>query len=186
MNGKLPLQKQVNNNQRSLKIILEGVLSKPWPYWIGGILLALFNIIYILLTGEYWAISTNLARWGSWLLTKVGIAADQWKAWEYYDYYQKPWLDRMTWSNLGIIAGALIAILLAKQFKFKKIKNIKQLLIVLCGGWLMGYGSRVAIGCNIGGLYSSIGSLALNGWIYLPFAMLGVFIGSKLLMKLMN
>ncbi|TDX48349.1 YeeE/YedE thiosulfate transporter family protein [Orenia marismortui] len=180
MNGKSLLSKQSKANKDSL---FENLFKKPWPYWVGGVLLALLNIIYVVLTGDYWAITTNLARWGSWILSNLGIAANEWDVWTYYDYYARPWLDKQTWSNLGIVFGALIAILLAKQFKFKRVKNKKQVLIVLIGGWLMGYGARVAVGCNIGGLYSSISSLGLNGWLYLPFVMLGVFLGSKILMK---
>jgi hypothetical protein len=169
------LPKQDNN-------LLENVFVRPWPYWIGGLLLAVVNIIYVLFTDKYWAITTGFARVGAWIVSLLGIEVQNWIAWDYYGYIE-PLKDRYTWSNLGIIVGALIAILLAGQFKWKKIKDRKQLFLALAGGWLMGYGARISIGCNIGGLYSSISSLALNGWLYLPFIILGIFLGSKLLMK---
>ncbi|MGM0501802.1 MAG: YeeE/YedE thiosulfate transporter family protein [Bacillota bacterium] len=177
MNGRSQLPKQ--NNELENKILV-----KPWPYWVGGLLLAVVNIIYVYTTGKYWAITTGFARFGAWILESLGVDVLNWAAWEYYDYLE-PWVDRYTWSNLGIIMGSLIAILLAKQFKWKKLKNKQQFFIALGGGWLMGYGARIAIGCNIGGLYSSISSLALNGWLYLPFIILGILLGSKLLQKLL-
>ncbi|MGM0369959.1 MAG: YeeE/YedE thiosulfate transporter family protein [Bacillota bacterium] len=175
MSGKSQLPKQDSN-------LLEIVFVRPWPYWIGGLLLAVVNIIYVLFTGKYWAITTGFARLGAWVVSLFGVEVQTWRAWDYYDYID-PLVDRYTWSNLGIIMGALIAILLAGQFKWKEIKDHKQLFLALAGGWLMGYGARISIGCNIGGLYSSISSLALNGWLYLPFIILGIFLGSKLLMK---
>ncbi|MFO7819596.1 MAG: YeeE/YedE thiosulfate transporter family protein [Halanaerobacter sp.] len=175
MSGRLQSLKQI-------KEILKKVFVRPWPYWVGGVLLALVNIIYISLTGEYWAITTGFARLGAWFLENLGVNVQEWTVWGYYEYL-KPWQDRYTWSNLGIISGALAAILIAGQFKWKKLKDKKQFFIALGGGWLMGYGARIAIGCNIGGLYSSISSLALNGWLYLPFIILGILLGSKLLQR---
>ncbi len=179
MNGKLPLPKLDKDN------IIEILLRKPWPYWLGGVLLALSNILYLLLTGDYWAITTGFTRFGAWILSLFGVDIQVWEVWEYYEYVH-PLFDIRTWSNFGIIVGALIAILLARQFRLKKIKNKKQFITVFIGGWLMGYGARVAIGCNIGGLYSAIASLSLSGWLYLPFIALGIFIGSKTLVSLIK
>ena len=160
----------------------EKVFFDPWPYWVGGVSLAIINIIYTVVTGEYWSITMGFTRWGVWLVERAGVDAKGWAIWE-YDGYLHPLQERATWSNLGMILGALIAVLLARQFKWKQIKNKKQILLALGGGWLMGYGARVASGCNIGGLYSAISSLALNGWLFLPGIFLGVWVGSKVLYR---
>ena len=88
-----------------------------------------------------------------------------------------------TMLNIGIILGALIATLLASQFKFKKIKSLKQVVAAILGGLLMGYGARLAGGCNIGALFSGIASLSLSGWVFAVFLLAGAWIGSKLLAK---
>ncbi len=88
-----------------------------------------------------------------------------------------------TMLNVGLIAGALVATLLASQFKFKKIKSLKQVVAAVLGGLLMGYGARLAGGCIIGALYSGIASLSLSGWVFAAFLLVGAFIGSKLLAK---
>ena len=88
-----------------------------------------------------------------------------------------------SWQNFGIIAGALLAALLASQFKFKKIKSLKQVVAATLGGLLMGYGARLAGGCNIGALFSAIGSMSLSGWVFAFFLFIGAFIGSKLLAR---
>lgn len=88
-----------------------------------------------------------------------------------------------SWQNVGIMAGALIAALLASQFKFKKIKSLKQVVAATLGGLLMGYGARLAGGCNIGALFSAVASMSLSGWVFAFFLFIGAFIGSKLLAK---
>jgi uncharacterized membrane protein YedE/YeeE len=48
---------------------------------------------------------------------------------------------------------------------------------------MMGYGARIAYGCNIGALYSGIASLSLSGWVFAVFMFGGAVVGSKLLVK---
>ena len=43
----------------------------------------------------------------------------------------------------------------------------------------MGYGARLAMGCNIGGFFSAIPSLALNGWVF-GLGLIGVQIIKRL------
>ena len=71
--------------------------------------------------------------------------------------------------NLGLVFGALLATLLASQFKFKKIKSLKQVIAAVLGGLLMGYGARLAGGCNIGALFSGVASLSLSGWVFAAY-----------------
>ena len=85
--------------------------------------------------------------------------------------------------NIGIIVGALFAALAASQFKIKKIKSWKQVASALGGGLIMGYGARIAFGCNIGAFFSGIASLSLHRWLYAVFIFIGAWIGSKILVK---
>ncbi|MFP4661453.1 MAG: YeeE/YedE thiosulfate transporter family protein [Halanaerobiales bacterium] len=176
MNGRLPFRK-LND------FLLKKGLREPWSYKKGAILLAIINIIYFYLSGKIWSVSVNFTRWGSWFLSFLGINTTTWEVWNYHNGYFQPWKSRLTWINLGIILGAFISVSLASQFKWRKIKSKKQILLGLLGGYLMGYGARVAVGCNIGGLYSAISSLSLNGWLYLPFIILGIYLGSKYILR---
>lgn len=84
--------------------------------------------------------------------------------------------------NIAVIIGSLIATLFASQFNIK-IKNRKQVIIALIGGIIMGYGARLASGCNIGSFLIGISSFSLHGWIYWIFITLGAFIGTLILKK---
>lgn len=48
------------------------------------------------------------------------------------------------------------------------------------GGLLMGYGARLAYGCNIGALFSGVASGSLHGWLWLLAAVPGSLLGIRL------
>ncbi|MEA4825481.1 YeeE/YedE thiosulfate transporter family protein [Clostridium sp. JNZ J1-5] len=161
--------------------------KNAWTYVIGAILLSVFQIVTLATTGNPWGVSGAFANWGAWLYRAVGGNVDKWY------YFSTPGAqatlnggflnDPGSIRNLGIILGALMATLLASQFKIKKIKSKKQVVAAIIGGLLMGYGARISFGCNIGALYSGIASLSLSGWVFGLFLFLGAMIGSKLLVK---
>src|ERR1700732_4360162 len=44
----------------------------------------------------------------------------------------------------------------------------RSLIAAVLGGLLLGYGARLAYGCNIGAYFSGIASSSLHGWLWLP------------------
>lgn len=85
--------------------------------------------------------------------------------------------------NSAIILGSLIAVLWASEFKWKRIKSKKQLFFGFLGGILMGYGTRLSFGCNIGAYFSAIPSFSLHGWVFGLFMFVGAWVGCKILLK---
>lgn len=161
--------------------------KNAWTYVVGAVLLSVFQIVTLAVSGDPWGVSGPFANWGAWLYQAVGGSVEKW----YYfssegaqatlagGFLKDPGSIR----DLGIIIGALLATLLASQFKFKKIKSLKQVAAAILGGLLMGYGARIGFGCNIGALFSGIASLSLSGWVFAVFLFLGAVVGSKLLVK---
>ena len=160
-------------------------LKDAWPYLTGAVLLSLFQIVTLATTGNPWGVSGVFANWGAWIYEAFGGSVDKW-------YYFSSDGAQATLNggifnhsgsirNIGIIFGALLATLLASQFKIKKIKSKKQIIAAILGGLLMGYGARIAYGCNIGALFSGIASLSLSGWVFAIAMFFGAIVGSKLL-----
>lgn len=50
----------------------------------------------------------------------------------------------------------------------------------MLGGLIMGYGARMAFGCNIGAFFSGIASFSLHGWVWIVFALMGTWVGVRL------
>ncbi|WP_026478963.1 YeeE/YedE thiosulfate transporter family protein [Alkaliphilus transvaalensis] len=167
--------------------LYEKVIKNPWPYWVGGILLGILNILLLFLTGSTWKITTGFLYWGAVVLEKIGLNPADWYYYSTYDHGLKEgqtfFLNSYTVLNIAVIVGALLAVLWAKEFKWKKIKNFKQFSFALLGGILMGYGTRLSFGCNIGAYFSAIPSFSLQGWVFAAFMFVGAWIGSKILFK---
>ncbi len=163
------------------------LIKNPFTYVTGAVLLSVFQIGIFATTGNPWGVSGPFAHWGAWVYELFGGSVEKW--W----YFSSPSAQYIqtggflnhggSWQNLGIIVGAFAAVLLASQFKFKKIKAWRQVIAAVLGGLLMGYGARLAGGCNIGALFSGIASLSLSGWVFAAALLAGAFIGSKLLAK---
>jgi hypothetical protein len=48
----------------------------------------------------------------------------------------------------------------------------------------MGYGAGIAMGCTIGAFFSSIPSLAVNGWVFAVFLGVGAWIGTLIIRRI--
>src|SRR5207247_442772 len=56
----------------------------------------------------------------------------------------------------------------------------RRVAAAVLGGLLLGYGSRIAYGCNIGALFGGIASTSLHGWLWAGAALAGTPLGVRL------
>jgi uncharacterized membrane protein YedE/YeeE len=84
-------------------------------------------------------------------------------------------------SNLGLLGGALASSLMARQFRVTRAPGIEYAKGVV-GGILMGFGSVLAAGCNIGGYYIAIGTFSASGFAMMFGMIGGTFLGVKYLL----
>lgn len=169
------------NNLKN-KDIYKRLFVNPFTYITGAVLLGLFNIVTFVATGKGWGVTGSFSYWGAWLLKPFGNIST-WANLNQATYEAGFFNNGVSVRNLGIVLGALLAVLLASQFKIKKIRNWRQVAAAVLGGFLMGYGARVALGCNIGALFTGISAMSLSGWVFALFLFVGAYIGSKLLVK---
>lgn len=156
-----------------LKIIYKG----PWSYWVGAVILAILNILVLIIRQVPWGITNNIEAWSMWLAKVLGLIQN-------VDItFQQLMLSSGTYLNLGVVLGAFWATLAASQARFRPVKNKKLVLSALAGGLLMGYGARIAKGCNIGLVLNGIASSSLSGWIFMVAVFIGVWLGSKILLR---
>lgn len=167
--------------------IYKKLMKEPLTYIAGAALLAIFQIAHFAIFQGAWGVTGSFANWGAWVYETFGGSVANWSY--FADEKTQTLLakgfmyDGGSIRNLGIIFGALAATLYASQFKIKKIKSKKQIVAAILGGLCMGYGARLAGGCNIGALFTSIAALSLSGWVFGAFLLVGAFFGSKLLAK---
>ena len=82
--------------------------------------------------------------------------------------------------NIGIVTGAFMAASLAGKMAPKTHIPWRSLLAAAVGGLMLGYGARLAYGCNIGAFFSGVASTSLHGWAWIVFAIAGNVIGVRL------
>ncbi|WP_148253260.1 YeeE/YedE family protein [Aidingimonas lacisalsi] len=159
-------------------------LTGPWPLLIGAVALALLNFATLALAGRPWGITSAFALWGAKGYELLGGDVSSWV------YWQTPgnaaaleasvWSDITTVMNIGIILGALGAASLAGKFAPNFRIPGRSIAAAVIGGLMLGYGARLAFGCNIGAYFSGIASGSLHGWVWLIAAFAGNMLGVKL------
>ena len=124
------------------------IFKKPYLWWVSGLAIGILNCFA-------WVASASIGRnypmgitkgWGDWL--KFALTWD-------------------AFLVLGVVVGAFIAAIISKEFKIRVPKDKKILVQQVIGGFLMGFGAVLALGCNIGNFLSgipmgSVGSLVVG------------------------
>ena len=174
------LEAPVVSQQPGLRRFLRG----PWPLVWGAIGLALLNYATLALAGRPWGITSAFALWGAKAVTALGVDVSSWGFWQIPGNAKAlaapVWQDVTSVMNVGIILGALMAAGLAGRFAPSLKIPARSLLAAVIGGLLLGYGSRMAYGCNIGAYFSGIASGSLHGWAWLVAAFIGNSVGVRL------
>lgn len=158
-------------------------LQGPWPLVAGAVALAVGNFATLYLAGRPWGITSGFALWGSKIAAGLGVDVASWPYWQgarAASLQQSVFTDITSVMDFGIIVGALLAAGLAGKFKPRWSAPWRSLLAAAVGGLLLGYGARLAYGCNIGAYFSGIASGSLHGWVWLVAAFTGNIIGTRL------
>jgi uncharacterized membrane protein YedE/YeeE len=159
------------------------LVQGPWPLVWGALILALGNFATLYLAGRPWGITSALALWGSKLLLLSGVDVAAWPYWQgarAASLQQNIFYDITSVMDFGIMAGALFAAALAGKFHPEWRIQTRSLLGAIVGGLLLGYGARLAYGCNIGAYFSGIASGSLHGWCWVVAAFVGSIVGTRL------
>ncbi|WP_261128946.1 YeeE/YedE family protein [Bacillus sp. Marseille-Q3570] len=154
------------------------ILRGSWPLWVAAVLLAVLNAITLIVRGNPWGVTSAFALWGSKAAMALGIDVTQWAYWSGEKgaaLNQSVLADSTSVLNFGVILGAFLASAAGGAFALKKI-GAKRAAAAIIGGVMMGYGARIAFGCNIGAYFGGIASFSLHGWVWMVMALAGTFI----------
>jgi uncharacterized membrane protein YedE/YeeE len=156
----------------------------PWPLLLGAGLLALLNWLTLLIAGHPWTVTWGFTLWGAKAAALLGWEPATSAFWSggfparamaggVFD-------DVTSVMNIGIVLGALTAAGLAGRFAPTRRIALRGALAAVIGGLAMGYGARLAFGCNIGAFFSGVASTSLHGWLWIVCALAGTWIGVRL------
>jgi len=163
---------------------MERLLTGPWPLLWGAVGLALLGLATLLVAHHPWSITFAFGLWGTKLWQALGGDISQWSYWA--SGYPARALERSVLADVtsvmdfGVILGAVLGAGLQHRFAPPAELRGRDLLTAVVGGLLLGYGARLAFGCNIGGLLAGIASGSLHGWLWLLAGFAGTLLGVRL------
>ena len=156
--------------------------STPRRWVWGAVALALFAALNLFIAGQPWGVVYGFGLWAAKGATALGLFDPAQNAfWSDPGHAQRLsqtlLLDVTSITNIGILAGALWVA--PRRPQDARPLTGQQWLIGLAAGFIMGYSSRLAFGCNVGAMVSGISTGSLHGWIWVPMAFLGTLIGIR-------
>lgn len=159
------------------------IFRGQWPLLWASVLLALLNIANLLLSGQPWSVTFGFNLWGAKIAGLLGLDVSGWTYWQWSmpaEALAGPVIAETTSvTNMGLVLGALLAACLAGKFAPILTVPLRSAMAAVIGGLLMGYGARLAFGCNIGALFSGIASGSLHGWVWFALAFMGSLVGIR-------
>ncbi len=169
---------------RTARTGMAGVVSGPWSLGTGAVLLALGSLGVLLVAGHPWSITWGFTLWGAKGASLFGWDPTSSAFWQ--GEFQSAALgggvmvDTTSMMDLAIMLGALCAAALAGRFSPGWRMPWRSALAAVLGGLALGYGARIAYGCNIGAFVSGVASVSLHGWLWIAAALPGTWIGVRL------
>ena len=145
---------------------------------IGAVGLASLNVATLAIAGRPWSETYGFSLWGSKIAAHVGFQPSTWEFWgDGSVLHASLFQDVTSVMDFSIVLGAMLASGLASRFQFRCAQDWQAWLSAAAGGLMMGYGARLADGCNIGAYFSAIVSGSFSGYVWAAAAIIGSMIG---------
>ena len=152
--------------------------------WLAGaVALALLNFAVLAIAGHPWGITWGYTLWAGKTAAALGWDASAYPFWQGgagLALHESVFRDVTSVMNFGILLGACMAAATVGRFQFQWRYPPRAWASALIGGLLMGYGARIAYGCNVGAFFSGVASQSLHGWLWIAAALPGCAVGIRL------
>jgi len=184
--------KLAENYERKLSPTNE-VVPLPIKMKISAIVISVLFFILLYNTQKGWSATTSFGLWFGHLLMLFGLHVEALAEFTHKseEFFNTPILQHSTSiQNFGIVIGSALVLVFNGSFKDKFISGLKitpkGFVTFAFGGFIMGFGTRLSNGCNVGALYTPIAEFSLSGWVYLVFVLLGGLAGNYVLKNYIN
>jgi hypothetical protein len=163
-----------NGQSYLVRRIREGhaaLFEQTWPLWLAGVVIAFLSIMMFAWERPLGVVA-GLRNWGDWLFTSIGA---------YNKALQSPLVNYASVIDIGFLLGAFASALLAREFSVR-VPPRAEAVKGLAAGILMGIGSSLAQGCNVGGFFTALSALSLGGFAMMVGLIFGVYVGLRYLL----
>ncbi|RWX49036.1 hypothetical protein VT98_10862 [Candidatus Electrothrix communis] len=158
------------------RALYKELCETEWNANITGVIIAVLSIL-IMVWWRPWGAVGAIRNWGDWILYGVTFG--------YMDAPKSALISSGSVIGIGFLGGSFLSACLGGQFAFR-FPPYREVVKAILAGILMGVGSALAGGCNVGGMYNALGNLAANGFSMWLGIVIGVLLGLWLLYKEME
>ncbi len=157
----------------------------PRRLLVAAVLLAALAIANFAVAGQPWGVVYGLGLWAAKGAAALGAdltASPYWASPVHQERLAASLLtDYTSLTNLGIILGAFIVAVWRSGLS-TRLPSLpaRAWLATVIAGFLLGYSSRLALGCNVGAFFSGISTGSLHGWVWFVAAFAGAWVGIRL------
>ncbi|MGI0407330.1 selenium metabolism membrane protein YedE/FdhT [Helicobacter himalayensis] len=158
---------------------LRKYLVNFWNIGVAMIILGVLSAVYFGIFGGVWAVTGEMTRWGGEFLELFGADLSG------FSYYQKQNLNGTPLTRtdgvmlIGMFVGCLVASLWANKVKFRLPASRIRVFQAIVGGFLAGFGARLAFGCNLANFFTGLPYFSLHTWVFTLFMVIGIYLGVK-------
>ncbi len=155
-------------------------------YLMAATIIAALALLNLVVAGQPWGVVYGLGLWVAKGATVAGADLSSsafWMAPATLDRLNASVLtDYTSLTNIGIMIGAFFVACWRSGGLSQKLPRqpIRAWLATIVAGFLLGYSSRLAFGCNVGAFFSGISTGSLHGWVWFIAAFAGSTQGVRL------
>ena len=157
-------------------------LSVPPRLWCAALIIAALALLHLVVAGQPWGVVYGLGLWAAKGVIAVGADVSLSSFWSAPAHqtglYSSILTDVTSLTNLGLMAGAAFVTFCRGGFTASQQTLTPTIWVsAVVAGFLLGYSSRLAFGCNVGAFFSGITTGSLHGWVWFLCAFAGSFAG---------
>lgn len=159
--------------------LYQKIFKEYWNPYIAISLAGLISALYFGITGTVWAVTGEFTRLGGQILQWFGVDVSGWAYFKLIGMKGTP-IDRTDgWIVIGMLAGALIMVLLSNSFKIRVPRQKRRFIQGFIGGIIAGFGARLALGCNLAAFFTGVPQFSFHAWIFMFMTAIGTYFGVK-------
>lgn len=153
--------------------LTQRLVRQQWPFWLGGLLVGLAEIVFYYHTDMFIVVTTGLAQ--MFAVSEEHLFGIDWVG--------RVYEPGVHWTIIGALLGARLVAVLEGEGRGWVKYNWKMLVLAFIGGLLFSFGTRLAAGCTTHHFIGGIPAMSIASWVVLltgiPFAFIAFLIAMK-------
>ncbi|RWR14334.1 YeeE/YedE thiosulfate transporter family protein [Paenirhodobacter populi] len=170
----------------ALALAAPGTRRVPGRLVLAAVLLAAFAVANLVISGQPWGVVYGLGLWVAKAAVAAGADLSGSAFWSAPGnatlVHQSLLTDVTSLTNLGLIGGAFLVAAWRQGGLSQPLPKLpaRAWAATVVAGFLLGFSSRLAFGCNVGAFFSGVSTGSLHGWVWFVAAFAGAFLGIRL------